>query len=101
MTSGVRVRGDRAELWQGDTHAGNIYRYVLEGADGKWTVWAKRYTLTPAWQPVESEIRFFIESEGKVALELRGTGHILSDVKPDGEVHRQEIDMGGTRLWVA
>lgn len=100
MTPGVRVRGDRAEVWQGAAHTGNIYRYVLEGFDGKWTVWAKRYSLTTAYQQEESEFRFFIEAEGKVALELRGTGHIISEVEPNGEIHRQEIDMEGTRLWL-
>lgn len=98
MTSGVRVRGDRAEVWQGGAHTGNIYRYILEGVDGRWVVWAKRYTLTSAWQPVESEVRFFIESDGKVELEIRGTGHILSDVTADGTIQRQEIDMQGTSL---
>lgn len=99
---GVRhVWGDRAEVWQGGTHAGNIYRYLLEGDDGRWTARATRYSLKDDWQPIESEFRFFIEIEGKVALELRGLGHIFSDVVPDGEVHREETDLEGTRLWIA
>ncbi len=88
-------------MWQGGAYTGNIYRYVLEGFDGRWTVWAKRYTLTPTWKAEESEFRFFIEADGKVQLELRGTGHIISDVEPNGEVQRQEIDLEGTRLTIA
>ena len=84
-------------MWQGRAHTGNIYRYVLEGFDGKWTVWAKRYSLTAAYKQEESEFRFYVEVGGKVELELRGTGHIISDVEP-GEIQRQEIDVEGTSL---
>jgi len=95
---GVRIQADAAQMWQDGKQIGNLYRYLLEGADGHWKARAKKYRLDERWQPMDAEIRFFVEVGGKVELEIRGTGNIRSDVVADGQVHRQDIELEGESL---
>ena len=98
---GVRVRGDHATVWQHGQNVGHLYRYILQGMDGRWSVWAQRYLLTGEWRSEACEARFEIEAEGKVQLQIVGEGWFMGDVRPDAELHREEIVMEGTSLTIA
>lgn len=95
---GVRIRSDAAQLWQDDKHVGNLYRYTLEGSDGRWKAQARKYRLDGGWEPKDMEVRFFVAVGGQVELEIRGVGNMKGDVVADGEVHRQDVDLEGESL---
>lgn len=95
----LRWRGDHARVFQRGQEVGHLYRYILEGINGEWSLWAPRYLLDGNWKPEECEVQFVIEApDGDV--ELIGSGWIKGEVQPDAELHREEIVMAGTSLTI-
>jgi hypothetical protein len=90
------MRGDIAEVWQGDRQVGLLFRWALSGFDGKWDGAASKHRFESDFDGQEAEIRFQIEN---MPWELRGTGHVI-DAQLDGATHHETVLLKGTRLWV-
>ena len=72
---------------------GNLYRWKLEAADGKWTATAKKYRLAEGEGDVA--IKFFLGP-----LVIDAVGVFEGVVRKDGRVHREPVSLKGSRIWI-
>lgn len=97
---GISIRGDIAEVWQGEEQLGLLYQWTVHGHNGKWDGDALKYRLTGG-EGGEVELRLFLTAPGGAVLQLKAFGHLMGLLNADGELQKQPVRLKGTRLEVA
>jgi hypothetical protein len=96
QASGIKSEGDVAEVWQGGRQVGLLFRWKVNGFDGRWDGSAVKHRFDAGFDQGEVEFRFQLEG---LPFELRGFGHVRGQIS-DGATHHEPVDLKGTRLWV-
>lgn len=91
---GVTLSGDAGQVLLDGRQIGNLYRWKLEGVDGKWKATAVKYRLA---EQVSGDVEFcFLLGQ----LEIRAVGQFFTDCLADNEVHREPVEIRGSHVWI-